>query len=162
MVVLSTILPAMLAGRTVDTMRPVSMLRIRFDPERLLRAGGPPPSSCLTIGWGERTQVMQDIFGERIISENVQRSGQSFWLAGLNAPSIVDAPKGYGRSWIGAMPNAHNGYYDTTLEMRYVGLVLLLVFIIATLHAIGRVADRSPVRAWPVLSLALYIIVYDY
>jgi O-antigen ligase len=87
---------------------------------------------------------------------------QSFWLAGLNAPSIIDAPKGYGRSWIGAMPNAHSGYYDTTLEMGYVGLVLLLVFIVATLHAINRVADRSPVRAWLVLSLALYIIVYNY
>jgi O-antigen ligase len=60
------------------------------------------------------------------------------------------------------MPNSHNGYYDTMLEMGYVGLALLVTFIIATLHAIGRVADRSPVRAWLVLSLALFIIVYNF
>jgi exopolysaccharide production protein ExoQ len=60
------------------------------------------------------------------------------------------------------MPNAHNGYYDTILEMGYVGLALLVVFIIATLHAIGRVADRDPVRAQLLLSLALFIILYNY
>ena len=64
---------------------------------------------------------------------------QSFWLVGLDAPSIVDAP-----GWVKTMPNAHNGFYDTTLEMGYVGYSLLLVFIFATLHAIGRVAYRDP------------------
>ena len=52
--------------------------------------------------------------------------------------------------------------YDTTLEMGYVGLAFLLVFIIATLHAIGRVADRDPARARLVLSLALFIILYNF
>ena len=60
------------------------------------------------------------------------------------------------------MPNSHNGYYDTMLEMGYLGLALLLIFIIATLHAIGRVADRDPARAQLVLSLALFIILYNY
>ena len=82
---------------------------------------------------------------------------QSFWLVGSDAPSIVDAP-----GWVKMMPNAHNGYYDTTLEMGYIGYGLLVIFIIATLHAIGRVADRAPARAWLVLSLALYIICWNY
>jgi exopolysaccharide production protein ExoQ len=82
---------------------------------------------------------------------------QSFWLVGPDAPSIVDAP-----GWVRGMPNAHNGYYDTQLEMGYVGYALLVIFIIATLHAVGRVADRDPARAWLVLSLALYIILYNY
>ena len=60
------------------------------------------------------------------------------------------------------MPNAHNGYVDTKLELGYVGLALLLVFIVATLHAIGRVADRDPARARLLLSLALFIIVYNF
>jgi O-antigen ligase len=60
------------------------------------------------------------------------------------------------------MPNAHNGYYDTMLEMGYAGLGFLVAFIIATLHAIGRVADRDPARAQLVLSLALFIILYNY
>jgi exopolysaccharide production protein ExoQ len=81
---------------------------------------------------------------------------QSFWLAGPGAPSIVEAP-----GWVKTMPDGHNGYVDTKLELGYVGLVLLLVFIITTLHGVGRVADRYPARAWLVLSLALYVIVYN-
>ena len=60
------------------------------------------------------------------------------------------------------MPNAHNGYYDTMLEMGYIGLTLLLAFIIATLHAIGRVADRDPARARILLSIALFVIMYNF
>jgi exopolysaccharide production protein ExoQ len=82
---------------------------------------------------------------------------QSFWLVGPDAPSIVEAP-----GWVKMMPNAHNGYYDTTLEMGYIGYALLVIFIIATLHAIGRVADRDPSRAWLVLSIALYVICWNY
>jgi exopolysaccharide production protein ExoQ len=82
---------------------------------------------------------------------------QSFWLAGSDAPSILHAP-----GWIRNMPNAHSGYYDTMLEMGYVGLALLIIFIVATLHAIGRVADRDPARARLVLSLALFIILYNF
>lgn len=79
---------------------------------------------------------------------------QSFWLVPGSPAS--DAP-----GWVKMMPNGHNGYYDTTLEMGYLGLALLIVFIVATLHATGRVADRDPGRAWLVLSLALYVIAYN-
>ncbi len=63
---------------------------------------------------------------------------QSFWLVGPDGPSVVDAP-----GWVKDMPNAHNGYLDTMVEMGYVGLLLLLTFIGATLHAVGRLADRD-------------------
>ena len=82
---------------------------------------------------------------------------QSFWLAGPDAPSVVDAP-----GWVKMMPNAHNGYSDTKLELGYIGFTLLLVFIISTLHAIGHVAARDFARAWLLLSLALYIISYNF
>jgi exopolysaccharide production protein ExoQ len=82
---------------------------------------------------------------------------QSFWLVGPDAPSIVDAP-----GWVKTMPNAHNGYYDTMLELGYVGLALLVIFITATLHAIGRVADLDFRRAWLVLSVALFVIIYNF
>ena len=81
---------------------------------------------------------------------------QSFWLV-PGSPSIVAAP-----GWVKMMPNAHNGYYDTMLETGYVGLVFLLVFIIATLHAVGRVAERDPARAQLLLSLALFVILYNF
>jgi exopolysaccharide production protein ExoQ len=82
---------------------------------------------------------------------------QSFWLVGPDAPSVVDA-----LGWIKMMPNAHNGYYDTTLEIGYVGYYLLIIFIIATLHAVERVARRDLARAWLLLSIALYIICFNY
>jgi O-antigen ligase len=82
---------------------------------------------------------------------------QSFWLVGPDAPSIVDAT-----GWIKIMPNAHSGYYDAMLELGYVGLALLLMFIFTTVHVIGRVADRDGARAWFLLSVALFIIIYNF
>lgn len=78
---------------------------------------------------------------------------QSFWLAGPNAPSVVDAP-----GWIKTMPNAHNGYLDTTLEMGYIGLALLLTFVATTVHLAGRIFDHSLRRGWIVLTLAYFAI----
>ena len=60
------------------------------------------------------------------------------------------------------MPDAHNGYVDTKLELGYVGLALLVSLIITTLHGVGRMADRNPARAWLVLSIALFIIAYNF
>jgi exopolysaccharide production protein ExoQ len=81
---------------------------------------------------------------------------QSFWLV-PGSPAVVDA-----LGWVKMMPNSHNGYYDTMLEMGYVGLAFLLVFVLATLHAVGRVADRDPARARLVLSVVVFIILYNY
>jgi O-antigen ligase len=77
---------------------------------------------------------------------------QSFWLVGPDGPSMVDG------SWVMFMPHAHNGYLDVRLETGLVGFALFVSFIITTLYAIGRVADRNPVRAWIVLSLALFVV----
>jgi exopolysaccharide production protein ExoQ len=82
---------------------------------------------------------------------------RSFWLVGPDSPSIVD-----GWGWIRTMPSAHNGYLDTILDTGHIGLVLFLVFIFATLHAIGRVADRDPARAWILLSIAFFVILQNF
>jgi O-antigen ligase len=79
---------------------------------------------------------------------------QCFWLVGPGAPSVVDAP-----GWLKTMPNAHNGYYDSLLEMGYVGFALLLTFLAATIHAIGRVAQSDPRRAWLLFSLAFFVMI---
>jgi exopolysaccharide production protein ExoQ len=81
---------------------------------------------------------------------------QSFWLVGPDGPSVVDGP-----GWVRDMPNAHGGYYDTMIDMGYIGLAFLVIFLIAILHAVGRVADRAPARAQLVLSLVLFIILYN-
>jgi exopolysaccharide production protein ExoQ len=80
---------------------------------------------------------------------------QSFWL-------VPDSASNEAPGWVKLMPNAHNGYYDTMLEMGDVGLTFLYVFIIASLHGIGRVADRDPARARHLLSLALFFIMWNY
>ena len=82
---------------------------------------------------------------------------QSFWLIGANSPAIVEAS-----AWVKDMPNAHNGYLDTALEMGLVGLALLVIFIMTTLQAIGRVADRDPARAWLMLSLMIFVIFHNF
>jgi O-antigen ligase len=81
---------------------------------------------------------------------------QSFWLVGPTGPSVVDAP-----GWVKAMPNGHSGYYDTILELGYVGFALLLAFITATLHRIGQVVDQDLRRGWILLSLALFVMIYN-
>jgi O-antigen ligase len=80
---------------------------------------------------------------------------QSFWL--VPGSPAIEAP-----GWVKEMPNARNGYYDTMLELGYVGLALHLGVLIAILHAIGRVADCDPRRARLVLSLTLFIVFYNY
>jgi exopolysaccharide production protein ExoQ len=81
---------------------------------------------------------------------------QGFWLVGPDAPSIVDAP-----GWVKLMPNAHNGYYDVMLELGYVGLTLLVIFLVTSLHVVSRVADHDYRRAWLLLTVALFIIIYN-
>ena len=80
---------------------------------------------------------------------------RSVWLVGPDSPMQVGG-------WIEKMPYAHNGYLDTMLDTGYIGLVVFLVFIFTTLHAIGRVANRDPARAWLLLSIALFSILVNF
>jgi O-antigen ligase len=82
---------------------------------------------------------------------------QSFWLAGSDAPSLLEAP-----GWVKMVQNGHNGYYDTILELGYFGLAFLLTFLISTVHVIGRVAEHDNKKAWLLLSVALFIMIYNF
>lgn len=111
------------------------------------------------ILYGDPTFTGRSIIWDFVESEIEHRpllgwGYQSFWLVGPDAPSVVNAP-----GWVKEMPNGHNGYLDVKVELGYVGYALFLGFILTTLHAIGRVADRAPIRAWVVLTLALQIII---
>jgi exopolysaccharide production protein ExoQ len=82
---------------------------------------------------------------------------RSFWLVGPDSPALVEAG-----GWVRVMPEAHNGYLDTILDTGHIGLVLFLVFILTTLHAVGRVADRDLARTWLLLSIALFNILVNF
>lgn len=82
---------------------------------------------------------------------------RSVWLVGPDSPALVDAS-----GWVRQMPSAHNGYLDTILDTGHVGLVLFVVFIVATLHAVVRVADRDRGRGWLLLAIALFIVLTNF
>jgi len=110
--------------------------------------------------YGDSTFTGRTIIWDFVQSEIAHRpllgwGYQSFWL-------VPDSPSFGAPGWVKVLTEGHNGYYDTTLQMGYIGYALLAIFIIATLHAIGRVADRDPGRAWLVLSLALFVILSNY
>jgi exopolysaccharide production protein ExoQ len=114
-----------------------------------------------SILYGDSTLTGRSIIWDFVSAEIARRpilgwGYQSFWLVGSDGPAN-DAP-----GWVRTMPNAHNGYYDATLEMGYVGYYLCLISIVATLHAIGRVVPRDPTRAWLLISLFLYILSFNY
>jgi exopolysaccharide production protein ExoQ len=114
------------------------------------------------VMYGDTTFTDRTVVWDFVFSEIARRplfgwGYRSFWLVGLDAPSVVEAPV----PWVAMMPNAHNGYYETILDLGYTGLALLLLFVFATLHAMGRVVDRNRGRAWLLLSLALYVIIYN-
>jgi len=111
--------------------------------------------------YGDSSFTGRQIIWEFAKSEIEQRpvvgwGYQSFWLVGADGPSVTNAP-----GWVKSMPNAHNGYYDTILELGYVGFVLLLAFLTTTLQGLGRVLDRDPARGWVMLSVAFYIIIHN-
>ncbi len=111
--------------------------------------------------YGDSTFSGRETIWDYVFSEIQRRpffgwGYQSFWLVGPDGPSIVNAP-----GWVKFMPNAHNGYYDTILETGYVGLIVLLAFIVSTLHSIGRVSKLNPRRGWVLLSLAFFVIIYN-
>jgi O-antigen ligase len=103
-----------------------------------------------------RTHIWNFVFSEIAHRPVFGWGYQSFWLVGSDAPSVLEAP-----SWVANMPNAHNGYYDTILELGYIGFGLLMLFILTTLHLLVRAADRDLRRAWLLLSIALYVILYN-
>ncbi|MGJ5203827.1 O-antigen ligase family protein [Bradyrhizobium sp. HKCCYLR20261] len=82
---------------------------------------------------------------------------QSFWLVGADAPSVTEAP-----GWVKGMPNSHNGYYDAILELGYVGFGFLMVFLAISVHVIGRVMERDYKRSWILLSVALFVMLYNF
>ncbi len=82
---------------------------------------------------------------------------QSFWLIGPEAPNIRE-----GWGFIKSMPEGHNGYYDTMVELGYIGFGLLLAFLFATLHAIRRIADFDFARAYLVLSVCLLLMFHNF
>lgn len=98
-----------------------------------------------------------DFLNEAIAMKWLQGWGYgSVWLTGGAGPSS-HAP-----GWVRMMPSGHNGYLDVTAEAGNIGFALLLAFVFATLHAIRPLVQSDPKRAWVMLSLAFYALIYNF
>ncbi|RUP10152.1 O-antigen ligase family protein [Hyphomicrobium sp.] len=107
--------------------------------------------------YGDSTLTGRTVIWDFIHREIAQRPWfgwgfRSFWLVGNDAPSVTQAPY-----WVKHMTGSHSGYLDVKIETGVIGYWLFLIFIMATLYAIERVRRRDPLRAWILLSLALYV-----
>jgi O-antigen ligase len=78
----------------------------------------------------------------------------SFWLVGPDAPSVTEAP-----AWITKMADSHNGFIDVKLDTGRVGYAIFILFILASVLVIGRVAKVDLYRAWIMLSLVVFVII---
>jgi len=153
---------SLIAGKMIRVSPAIVLLPIVFGYEVLSRLLGNLTGRISYYLYGNYTMSGRANIWEFVHYESVRKplfgwGYQSFWFVGPDGPSVVDAP-----GWIKVMPSAHNGYLDTKLELGYVGLSILVIFIFATLHAIGHVAGRDTRRAWLLLSLALFIILTNF
>ncbi len=82
---------------------------------------------------------------------------QSFWLVGLDGPSFTE-----GWGWIKTMPSAHSGYLDVELSTGRIGLALMLIYIVLTLTAVGRVCARDAALGRLLFSVALFVILSNF
>jgi exopolysaccharide production protein ExoQ len=81
---------------------------------------------------------------------------QSFWLALPDSPSVREAP-----GFVASMPHGHNGYLDTVLETGFLGLALVILLILSSILAVGRLMHYQPRRAWFALSVLLFTVLYN-
>ena len=65
-----------------------------------------------------RTVIWDFVFSEIAHRPLFGWGYRSFWLVGTDAPSVIDAP-----AFVGSMPEGHNGYYDTILELGTLALL---------------------------------------
>jgi len=152
----------LIAGKVIRISPAIVLLPIVIGYEVLSRLLGNLTGRISYYLYGNYTMSGRANIWEFVHYESVRKpflgwGYQSFWFVGPDGPSIIDAP-----GWIKVMPSAHNGYLDTKLELGYVGLSILVIFLFATLHAIGHVAGRDARRAWLLLSLALFIILTNF
>lgn len=106
---------------------------------------GDPTLTSRTDIWGFATEMIarRPIFGYGF---------ESFWGIGYEGPAHREAP-----GFVSQMPHAHNGYIDTLLQTGLIGLVILVAFLAAALHA---ASDRKlpPLTSWLILAVSIYMI----
>lgn len=78
---------------------------------------------------------------------------RDFWLG----PAVSEVAR-FKPSWI-TMPNhGHNGYLDTWLELGWVGVALLLVFLLRSLFAVCRRSMLEPrIRQWSIFAVCVFV-----
>lgn len=74
---------------------------------------------------------------------------------------VPNSPHNAAPGYIRDMPSSHSGYLELKLETGRIGYWIFLVFIYSSLHLLGRVSRKAPVRAWGYLSIQLFAILIN-
>lgn len=98
----------------------------------------------------ERTKIWE--FAARMIGERPMLGWgyMAFWEMGPASPAYREAP-----GFVAKMPHAHNGYVDMTLQTGYVGLGILVLFLLAAFDRTRIAIDRNLAAGIFVLGVAL-------
>lgn len=75
--------------------------------------------------------------------------------------AVPNSPSQLATGFVKDMPAAHSGYLDTRLELGYIGLLLFLAFLAASIYSLERVRRQDPGRAMLFLSVIIYIMLMN-
>lgn len=139
------------------TMIALIFRHLRISPALTVLAGAVSVFGIYTLGSESGLWVFGDVaealLGDRTLTERtviwdfafnmIERKPwlgwgyQAFWEMGPGSPVFREAP-----GFVAKMPHAHNGYIDTVLQTGYVGLALLVLFLLAAYDQARIAIDR--------------------
>lgn len=76
----------------------------------------------------------------------------SFWSTGDTGPVARLAP-----GFIARLNHSHNGYYDTIIQVGFIGFVLFLAFLFCLLNTAGAAVRRRFKLSWLFLTFVIYV-----
>ena len=75
---------------------------------------------------------------------------------------VPNSPHEQAPGFIKDMVSTHSGYLELRLGTGAIGYWIFIVFIYASLHYLEPIRRQDPVRAWGLLSIAMYVILLDF
>jgi O-antigen ligase len=74
---------------------------------------------------------------------------------------VPNSPHNYAPGFVKDMISSHSGYLELKLGTGYVGYLIFMAFVLASLHVLERVRKLDYIRAWVLLSMCSYVIMLN-
>jgi exopolysaccharide production protein ExoQ len=75
---------------------------------------------------------------------------------------VPNSPHEQAPGFVKDMVSSHSGYLELRLGTGAIGYWIFIVFVYASLHYLEPIRRKDPVRAWGLLSIAMYVILIDF